>query len=956
MKSNYKIRKFFLLSLLTIVSSTSCNKDTPVPPAPVEYSINVYGTTDSYTYDGPNSIVENNDYSGTFTINKDFYSFPNSISVKVGDKILDAGASEYTWSLKEKDTIGTLTIPAKNINGNINITVNAFESSCEATFISEGKAIYKTKIKKGDTPSFEGETPAKPSDDYYDYNFTDWEPKVGPISEDTVYVAQFEKVTRNYSFNFYGDGCSVEGKSIFTKNYHFDDTISFDIDVNDSSVIDNFELFVDGQIVSKDKYELELKDANTYTFKTICQGTMTLKSSTIVVGHIMLDVKLPNSNDLENRTIRFDTNSSDYIVFWGDGDYTSNKIHTYEEDLGNKFTINIYGNLGNFALSNKDGVLSKGNQNIVSINCSNYNITKVDPFTFKDCSGLNKIEFPVELEEIGESAFENCTGLNSLIFNENLTSIEDSAFKNCSSLKEIVLPMKLREVGNSAFEDCSNVTSLTFNKELVSIGELAFKDCHKIKGVIIFDKVETIGKYAFKNCNAVLCLIGDVKAGFHEKWNGGTIEEGGCSYYTHVDRYYEEANFGFLIQEIGNDSYGAALIEADNSVISGELVIPNTVTIEGYGEIPLIAIGQDVFNNNDNITKVTFPKDLAYKDFTIYPRAFANCNNLTELDLGIENPNENKFHICTGAFFGCENFLELTIKYQGIVRMDEKIFDNNKMVIYVEDPKKPSNWSYTWFGSATVYYGSIKEYANDDFNYILRYDYEKRFGTDTYLAIKSANTIAENTLNIPDKCTFDDVEYEVLEIYDNAFYGTPGISQVKFNENSNLKIVGKNAFRSLVALSEFNFPDSVEYIGRSALYLNQGITSIHLPVNEHLEISAYAFSDCDSLTTCNIGETSLEKLQQGVFEYTNLTGDINLPKTLKAIEEHAIVLHVESAIETNFILDIDNPDDCPRADKDFIRYYNNYFIVVKNEEIKNALQSGKFGRWPTDNEHYKIAE
>ena len=50
------------------------------------------------------------------------------------------------------------------------------------------------KVKKGEMPQYDGETPTKPGDEIYVYDFVGWEPEVTEVSNDVTYVATFKAV------------------------------------------------------------------------------------------------------------------------------------------------------------------------------------------------------------------------------------------------------------------------------------------------------------------------------------------------------------------------------------------------------------------------------------------------------------------------------------------------------------------------------------------------------------------------------------------------------------------------------------------------------------------------------------------------------------------------------------------------------------------------------------------
>ena len=59
--------------------------------------------------------------------------------------------------------------------------------------------------------------------------------------------------------------------------------------------------------------------------------------------------------------------------------------------------------------------------------------------------------------EIGESAFEDCTGLTSINIPDDIT-ILDGTFIGCTNLESVTIPDRETEIGDLAFEGCENIT------------------------------------------------------------------------------------------------------------------------------------------------------------------------------------------------------------------------------------------------------------------------------------------------------------------------------------------------------------------------------------------------------------------------------------------------------------------------------------------------------------------
>jgi hypothetical protein len=58
---------------------------------------------------------------------------------------------------------------------------------------------------------------------------------------------------------------------------------------------------------------------------------------------------------------------------------------------------------------------------------------------------------------IRDWAFDNCTGLRTIFFNERLDSIGVSAFRSCFLLQSINIPRYVRVIKKGAFQSCQGL-------------------------------------------------------------------------------------------------------------------------------------------------------------------------------------------------------------------------------------------------------------------------------------------------------------------------------------------------------------------------------------------------------------------------------------------------------------------------------------------------------------------
>ncbi len=108
-------------------------------------------------------------------------------------------------------------------------------------------------------------------------------------------------------------------------------------------------------------------------------------------------------------------------------------------------------------------------------------------------------------------AFENCTGLTSVVIPEGVAGVGDNVFKNCTSLSYVKLPKSLTKVRRSFLNGCPTLVdagpvgsgcAVEFSWD-TEIPEYAFSGTEVLSSVQLPDSVETIGIYAFYKCNGI---------------------------------------------------------------------------------------------------------------------------------------------------------------------------------------------------------------------------------------------------------------------------------------------------------------------------------------------------------------------------------------------------------------------------------------------------------------------
>ena len=133
-----------------------------------------------------------------------------------------------------------------------------------------------------------------------------------------------------------------------------------------------------------------------------------------------------------------------------------------------------------------------------------YGAKRIPDSMFYSCTGLEHVEIPDTVEEIGDHAFAECVKLKNIPWRrlKRLKKIGISAFENCKELKSVYLPGSLKELGGAAFGGCEKVETVVFGKGF-RIGKLpdhCFRGCSSLMKIRLPEAVQEAGTSAFLEC------------------------------------------------------------------------------------------------------------------------------------------------------------------------------------------------------------------------------------------------------------------------------------------------------------------------------------------------------------------------------------------------------------------------------------------------------------------------
>lgn len=248
---------------------------------------------------------------------------------------------------------------------------------------------------------------------------------------------------------------------------------------------------------------------------------------------------------------------------------------------------------------------------------------------FKNCLSLASIDLS-SVVTLGKEAFSSCTSL-STIYLPKATSIGEGAFLSCASLTVANFPI-LDTLASSTFYVCQSMTKVNIPAVSV-IGASAFGLCSSLEEVYYSsDVITTIAESAFLGCKSLTTFTIGSSVN-----NIGTGAFSGCDNLT--DLNVESPNFAFE-DGILYDADRTTVLTAFKAIVSGDLVLPNTVTTIGDYSFAycdnlnsivfagVTSLSETAFDNCSALSSITLPAQLS----SITGRLFYLCENLTNIN------------------------------------------------------------------------------------------------------------------------------------------------------------------------------------------------------------------------------------------------------------------------------------------------------------------------------------
>ena len=465
---------------------------------------------------------------------------------------------------------------------------------------------------------------------------------------------------------------------------------------------------------------------------------------------------------------------------------------------------------------------------------------------------------------IGDKAFYNCSGLESVTIGNGVTSISTSAFRGCTGLTSVTIPNSVTSIGNEAFYNCRKLKSVTVGSGVLSIGKDAFSYYSDLYYTNVSYKPTKVIWLTNTPPNNYTNLRGEVNYVANELYTNLP----NVTVYPYLSSLFEVEGVKYVPvspSERTCDAIDCSYNESAEKINIGETVTNRGITLTVRKTNPYLCYGNTFITD----AKIHFKGDIPNL-------AFCGCSAMqtSELGSGISSIGESAFSSCSKlegivipdavnalgsycfqycssmksvkigsgvnnipsyAFSGCSALPVIQIPqsvatigdyvFNGCASLKAVLMDNGETELNLG-----SNGSSPLFDSCpldSVYIGRNINYPTD--------------------SSKGYSPFYRNTklrsVTITDKET---------EVTANEFSGCSALQTIQLG--SEISSIGESAFSSCSKLKRIVIPDAVNTLGNNCFENCSSMKSVKIGSGVN-NIPSYAFSGCSALPVIQIPQS-----------------------------------------------------------------------------------------------------
>ena len=314
-----------------------------------------------------------------------------------------------------------------------------------------------------------------------------------------------------------------------------DEIIVDESEENDLSIVEEEEVIVveDTEETSKEQTDgasddfFVTPDAETPGFSVV-NGELKYTGGGVIddavlinaPGNVKISMGIFDSGSILDgvKEVYFTKNSGDIVI--GDYAFASNTKIRHVDGIHvtsvGKSAFSGCTSLNGFDMKNvvSIGSLAFSGTALRSIDLTNAN--DIGGSAFNNCSALSEITWGLGITSIGDSAFSNCSFTTLTIGNLyelDPEGIGSGAFANNKKLVSATLPYQLEVLPQTVFKGCDRLTTVNLSETdmfgskvgsmLRSVGGSAFESCSALKEIKLGKNVNEVGSLAFSGCSAL---------------------------------------------------------------------------------------------------------------------------------------------------------------------------------------------------------------------------------------------------------------------------------------------------------------------------------------------------------------------------------------------------------------------------------------------------------------------